>query len=85
MTKNLSIASLKKFQSFFLGLFSATYLLGPVAVPLEISGKLHGHYPVFYVLLLHKYLLSSDVVEPPAPVIVEDSDEYKVEALIAHS
>ena len=55
-----------------------------MAVCLELSGKLHGHHPVFHVLLLHRYLLGSDQVELPEPMISEDADKYMVEALIAH-
>ena len=56
----------------------------PVAVRSKLSGKLHGQYPVFHVLFLYRYLPGGDVVEPPAPVIVEDVDEYQVEAFVEY-
>ena len=58
--------------------------MGIVAVQLELSRKLHGHHLVFHLLLLCRYLPGSDGVEPLAPVIIKDADEYKVEALITH-
>ena len=58
--------------------------MGPAAICLELSRKLDGHHQVIYVLSLYRYLLGSDRVEPIAPVIVKDVDEYKLNAFIAH-
>ena len=58
--------------------------MGPVAVHLKLSGKLCGHHPVFHVSLLHKYLPGGDGVNLEALLIIEDVDEYEVEALIAY-
>ena len=56
----------------------------PVAVHLKLSGKFHGHHPVFHVSLLCRNPLGSDIVETPVLVIIKDADEYEVEALIEH-
>ena len=58
--------------------------MGLVAVHFELYGKLCRHYPLFHISLLHGYLPSGDRVDLSAPVIIEDADEFKVEALIAH-
>ena len=58
--------------------------MGPVPIHWELSRKLHGNHPVFYVLLLCRYLPGGDRVQLPEPVSTGDADEYKVEALIAH-
>ena len=56
--------------------------MGPVATYLELSKKLCRHYLVFYISLLYRYLSNGDKIKPPVPYIVEDIDEYKVEAII---
>ena len=58
--------------------------MGPVAIHLELSRKLCGHHQVYNGLLLCRYLQVSNGVEPPEPHFVENVDEYKVEAFIAH-
>ena len=59
-------------------------LVGPVAVRLELTGKLRGLHPVFHVSLLRRYKPSGDGVEPPPPIVVDEEEEYEVKALLAH-
>ena len=53
--------------------------MGPVAIHLQLSRKLHSNHPVLNVLLLYRHLPGSDDVEPLSSVIVENADEYEVE------
>ena len=59
-------------------------LVGPVAVRLELTGKLQGLHPVFYVSLLWRYKPGGDRVKPPPPIVVDGEEEYEVEALFSH-
>ena len=59
-------------------------LVGPVAVRLSLTGKLHGLHPVFHISLLCRYKPGGDGVKPPAPMAMDEEDEYEVEALLSH-
>ena len=50
--------------------------MGPVAVCLELSRKFFGHYSVFHISLLQRYLAGGDGVEPLEPVISKDADKH---------
>ena len=67
-----------------MGPFAVVALVGPVAVRLALTGKLWGLHPVFHVSFLRRYKPSGDVVEPPHPIVVDEEDEYMVEALFSH-
>ena len=58
--------------------------MGPGAVHLALTRKLWGLHPVFHISLLRRNKPSGDGVEPPPPIIVDDKEEYKVEAQLAH-
>ena len=77
-SKNLPLADTKKFCSQFVA------LVGPVTMCLALTGKLRGLHPVFYVSLLHRYEPGGDGVEPPPSIVVDEEEDYKVEALLAH-
>lgn len=67
-----------------MGPFRVIGLVGPVAVRLELSGKLRGVHPVFHISLVRRYTAGGDGVDPPDPVVIDDQVEYEVEALLAH-
>ena len=59
-------------------------LVGPVVVHLALTGKLWGLHLVFHVFSLCRYKPSGDWVEPPTPNVVDEEEEYEVEALLLH-
>ena len=83
-SKNLPLSGTKKFHSQFVGPFTVVALVGPVAVHLVLTGKLQGLQLVFHTSLLCRYKPSGDGIEPPPPIVVDDQEEYKVKALLAH-
>ena len=67
-----------------MGPFAVVALVGPVAVCLALTGKLWGLHPVFYISLLCRYEPGGDRVEPLPPIVIDEEEEYKVEALFLH-
>ena len=59
-------------------------LVGQVAVHLALTGKLQGLHPIFHVSLLCRYKPSGDGVKPLPPIVVDEEEEYEVEALLSH-
>ena len=55
-----------------------------MTVHLTLTGKLRGLHPVFHISLLHKYKPNGDGVEPSPPIVMDEEEEYEVEALLAH-
>ena len=78
----MSLAGTKKFCLHFVEPFAVVALVGPVAVCLAFTGKLQGLHPVFHVSLLLRYKPGGDGVKPPTPIVVDEEEEDKVEALI---
>ena len=50
---------------------------------LALTRKLQGLHPVFNVPLLCKYKPGGDGVETPPPIVMDEEEEYKVEALLS--
>ena len=67
-----------------MGLFAVVALVGPVSVHLALTGNLWGLHPVFHVSLLRRYEPGGNGFAPPLPIVVDEEEEYKVEALLAH-
>ena len=67
-----------------MGPFAVVALVGPVAVRLALTGKLQGLHPVFHAPLLRRYEPSGDGIELPPPIVVNEEEEFEVEALLAH-
>ena len=59
-------------------------LVGPVAVCLALTGKLRRLHLVFHIFLLCRYKPGGDRVEPLPPIVVDEEEEYKIEALFSH-
>ena len=83
-SKNLPLAGTMKFCSWFVAPLTVVALVGPVAVHLVLTRKLRGLHLVFHVSLLRRYKPGGDGVEPPPPIVVDNEEEYEVEALLAH-
>ena len=83
-SKNLPLFGSKKFCSWFVGLIAVVALVGPLAVCLALTGKLRRLHLVFHISLLHRYKPGGDGVKPPHPIVVDEEEEYKVKALLAH-
>ena len=43
-----------------------------------------GVAPSLHVSLLHRYEPGGDGVKPPPPIVMDEKEEYKVKALLAH-
>ena len=83
-TFKLSIPRVRKFRQRFAGIFLVTARIGEVAYHLDLKGWFTCVHPVFHMSLLHKFIASSDRIEPPEPIEVEDTQDYIVEHLLAH-
>ena len=59
-------------------------LVGPVAVCLALTGKLQGLHLVFHVSFLCRYKPSGGGVETPPHIVMDEKEEYEVEALLVH-
>ena len=67
-----------------MGPFAVVDLVDPVAVRLVLTRKLQGLRPVFHISLLHRYEPGGDGVKPPPPIVVDEKEEYEVQALFSH-
>ena len=67
-----------------MGSFTVVAWVGPVAVHLVLTGKLQGLQLVFHISLICRYKPGGDEVKPPLPIVVDEEEEYEVEALLAH-
>jgi hypothetical protein len=77
----------KKLQPRFLGPYTITHIVSPVAYKLELPDTLRVH-PVFHVSVLRPYMSPTSYpdrpapVPPPLPVSVDDHVEYEVERIL---
>ena len=56
-----------------MGPFLVTTRIGEAAYCLDLKGQFTHVHPVFHVSLLCRLVASSDGIEPPEPVEVEDT------------
>jgi hypothetical protein len=84
-SKNLRLSRPSKNLDFrFLGLFEITAALGKQAYRLDLLKTLGAIYSVFYISLLELYhqWASEAPLTPPLPILLNDSEEYEVEAIL---
>ena len=58
--------------------------MGKTAYRLDLQGRFSGVHPVFHVSLLRRHTPGGASAEPPAPIEVDGTDEFEVEALLKH-
>ena len=56
-----------------MGPFFVTARIGEVAYCLDLKGRFIHIHPVFHLSLLRRFVASSDGIEPPEPIEVEDT------------
>ena len=83
-TKNLRLkcAGSRKLLPKWLGPFSISRVVSPVAYRLDLPQSMRAIHPVFHVSLLRPYKHDGTVQPPPPPVAIEDEFEYEVEAIL---
>ena len=67
-----------------MGPFLVTARIGDVAYCLDLKGRFTRVHPIFHMSLLHRFVASSDRIEPPEPIEFEDTKEYIVEHLLVY-
>ena len=67
-----------------MGPFTVVALVGPVVIRLALTRKLRKLDPVFHISLLCRYKPGRDGVKPPPPIIADEKEEYKFDALLSH-
>ena len=85
--QQLSNQPSKKLQNKFLGPFKIIAKISAVAYKLELPSTMKIH-PVFHVSLLKRYTPNNDnlfpdrQIIPPAPILVNDTEEFEVEEIL---
>jgi hypothetical protein len=81
-TKNLQMHGTPKLLPRFIGPFTISQQISPVAYRLALPAHYKIH-DVFHVSLLKIYK-DSGTVQPPPPELIDGVEEYEVEEIIAH-
>jgi hypothetical protein len=82
-TKNIHLLTTgtRKLLPRFVGPFPVAAVINPVAYKLELPPTMRIH-PVFHVSLLRRFRPRPGQSIHPRPLVVEDQEEYEVEALL---
>ncbi len=80
---NIQHSGSRKLLPRFIGPFSITQRIGPVAYRLQLPKNMKCHN-VFHVSLLKKWNNTDRYQPPPPPLIIDGEYEYEVEKIIRH-